>query len=65
MQLKKRFFTIIELLVVLCFLAAGSGWVMNIIKLLNCEFDPIATEEFIRVIGLFPPVGMIVGWMTF
>ncbi len=45
-------------------LAIGSGWVLNIYKLVTvCDFEAPYKCEGIRAAGLIPPVGMIVGWM--
>lgn len=42
-----------------------SGWVMNIVKLTKCNFEAPYKAEVIRVVGIIPPVGMVVGWMNF
>ena len=42
-----------------------SGWTLNLVKLANLDFEaPYKTEVF-RVVGLVPPVGMVMGWITF
>lgn len=41
----------------------GTGWVKNIIKLSDCDFASPYKTEVIRVIGIIPPVGAVVGWM--
>lgn len=41
----------------------GTGWVKNIIKLTELDFEAPYKAEVIRVVGIFPPVGMIVGYM--
>jgi hypothetical protein len=41
----------------------GTGWVKNIIKLSDCDFEPSYKAEVIHLVGLIPPVGMITGWM--
>lgn len=43
----------------------GTGWVKNIIKLTECDFEPSYKAEVIHIIGVIPPIGMIVGWMDF
>ena len=40
-----------------------TGWVKNIIKLTELDFEPKYKAEVIRVIGIFPPVGIFVGYM--
>lgn len=41
----------------------GSGWVQNIYKLANADFESPYKTEIVRVIGILPPVGAVVGWM--
>lgn len=50
-------------LVLLAFLLI-SGWVMNIVKLARADFEAPYKTEIVRIIGLVPPVGVIVGHMT-
>ena len=53
---------LISLLVVLILL---SGWFMNIVKLVNLDFEPNYKAEIIRSVGItVVPVGMISGWVT-
>ena len=42
----------------------GTGWVKNISKLTDCDFESPYKTEVIRVLGIIPPVGAVVGWMT-
>lgn len=62
-------FTLLELLIILVVgailvLGIGFGWVRNIVKLSNLDFEPPYKTEVIRIVGLVPPVGMVTGWMT-
>lgn len=42
----------------------GTGWIMNILKLTKCDFEPVGKEEFVRGIGIVvAPVGMVCGWI--
>lgn len=41
------------------------GYVQNIYKLTQCDFEAPYKAEVIRAVGVFPPVGAIVGWMDF
>lgn len=41
----------------------GVGWVKNIIKLSNCDFEAPYKAEVIYGIGLVPIVGMVTGWL--
>jgi hypothetical protein len=38
------------------------AWIVNIVKLLNCDFDAPWKDEFIHGIGLIPGVSMITCW---
>ena len=53
-------FLIVSIVIVL---VVGSGWVMNIIKLTQCDFESPYKCEIVHAIGLIPPVGMITGWL--
>ena len=62
----QRGYTIVELigilwLVVIVIVAAG--WIANLIKLVDCDFEAPYKCEVVHLAGLIPPVGMIVGWM--
>lgn len=46
---------------ILLWLAAVFGYCLNLFKLVSGGID--APGAIIRVIGLLPPVGAIVGWM--
>lgn len=42
----------------------ASGWILNIYKLATeCDFVAPYKCEAIRVVGLVPPIGMVVGWL--
>lgn len=44
--------------------AISFGWINNIIKLSNTDFEPPLKAEFIRGVGIFIfPVGVITGYM--
>ena len=45
-------------------LVIGVGWVKNIIKLSNCDFESPYKAEVIHTVGLLPPIGMITGWLN-
>ena len=39
------------------------AWIVNIVKLLNCDLEgPVWKEEIIHAIGLMPGVSMITCW---
>jgi len=42
------------------------GFIMNVVALIGCDFNPIDKEEIIRGIGIFvPPIGCILGFISF
>jgi hypothetical protein len=43
----------------------GVGWVKNLIKLTNCDFEAPYKAEVIHTIGIIPIVGGVTGWMDF
>ena len=45
------------------FIIIGTGWVKNIIKLSNCDFEAPYKAEVIHAIGIIPPVGAVTGWL--
>lgn len=51
------------ILAVIVILVVGTGWVKNIIKLSNCDFEAPYKAEVIHAIGIIPPVGMVTGWL--
>ena len=60
-------FTLTELLYLLTILVVGVGggvgWVLNIVKLIGMNLDPITGLLIVRVVGIFVfPVGMVVGY---
>lgn len=40
-----------------------TGWVKNIIKLSECDFQAPYNAEVVHAVGLIPPVGMVTGWL--
>ena len=44
--------------------AFASGWVMNIIQLIGCDFTEIDAKEVLKIVGvIFAPIGAIMGWI--
>jgi hypothetical protein len=50
----------VQLVVVLI---VGTGWIKNIIKLADCDFEAPYKAEVVHTIGILPPVGMVTGWL--
>lgn len=53
--------TLIVMLILMAVI--GTGWVKNIIKLSNCDFESPYKAEFIHTVGILPPIGMVTGWL--
>jgi len=43
--------------------AAFTGWIKNVIKLSECDFEGPYKCEIIHAVGIIPPVGAITGWI--
>jgi uncharacterized membrane protein YheB (UPF0754 family) len=41
----------------------GIGWIQNLIKLTECDFEAPYKAEVIHTAGLIPPIGAITGWL--
>lgn len=51
---------VIQLIIIV---VIGTGWVKNVIKLSECDFKEPYKAEVIHGVGIFPPVGMVTGWL--
>ena len=48
----------------LVWVAAMTGWVLNIISIFGGTFDPLTGVMILRVVGIFvAPLGAIMGWI--
>ena len=67
MKRNNKGFTLVEFVFVVltCVIIIGGvfGWVNNIVELTRCDFKAPYKTEVIRIVGIIPPVGAIVGWM--
>ena len=44
-------------------LVFGSAWVINLIKLTQCDFEPLWKEEIIHGVGvIIPPASILTVW---
>jgi hypothetical protein len=51
-------------LCVLLFATAVCGWWMNIVAIMDCDFETPFKAETIRIVGIFvAPVGCVAGWV--
>lgn len=41
-----------------------TGYIKNVIKLSECDFEHPYKAEVIHIVGLIPPVGAITGWLN-
>lgn len=51
-----------SILIIICLLFT-IGWILNIVKLTKLDFKAPYKAEVIRIIGITPPVGGIVGYL--
>lgn len=65
--MKKNGYTLVELIIVLVFVFSVFGYCLNIYKLSSCDFDFNKSNkaEIIRGIGVFTPLGSVIGYMDF
>jgi hypothetical protein len=56
--MKTQLITIVLILVIVF-----TGWVKNIIKLSECDFEAPYKAEVVHAVGIIPPVGMVTGWL--
>jgi prepilin-type N-terminal cleavage/methylation domain-containing protein len=63
---KQTGFTLPELIIAFVVFLAISGWIANVYRLANLDFEPNYKAEIFRVSGVvFPPVGVILGYIRF
>lgn len=55
-------FWLYHMVIILFWLYMGIAWVVNLVKLIRCDFDAPYKEEFIYAIGMLPGVSMITCW---
>ena len=61
---KQKSFILIQIIIIVVIIGGLAGWVKNIIKLSNCDFEAPYKAEVIHSIGVVViPVGMITGWI--
>jgi hypothetical protein len=46
-------------------IAAGTGWIKNIVKFTKCDFEAPYKAEVLHGVGIIPPVGAVMGWLSF
>lgn len=65
--MKKNGYTIVELIITIVFLFSVFGYGLNIYKFSQCDFEFSKSNkaEIVRTIGVFTPLGSIIGFMDF
>ena len=53
-----------SILIIIVLIIGFIGWVKNISKLIDCDFEAPYKTEVIRTVSLIPVVGGVTGWMT-
>jgi hypothetical protein len=53
---------VLGILIILLLLGSVAGYVMNVIKFIQCNFASPYKEEVFRFIGFFGP-GIVLGWI--
>jgi len=61
--MNRRGYTIIKIFIVFIILVVAIGWVKNIIKLSDCDFEDPYKAEIIHAVGIIPPIGAVTGWI--
>jgi hypothetical protein len=58
-------YTLKSILVLGLYFAIVGGYILNIYKLFQCDFEPNYREETIRTCGVFcPPLGVFIGYIS-
>jgi hypothetical protein len=52
-----------SIIVLLFYLYTIIAWIVNLVKLLNCNFEEPWKDEIIHGIGLAPPVAWVTCWL--
>lgn len=58
----KKGFTGVELLFAVIFLGGIIGYVLNIVKLVRCDFKEPYKAEVVHALGLVTGLGAVTGW---
>lgn len=56
---------LVVIIIITLLLVLPVGWVKNIIKLTQCDFEAPYNAEIIHGVGIVPIVGAVTGWMDF
>ena len=65
MKKQKGSEVIVAVIYLVIVLAVCVGWVKNLIKLTDCDFEAPYKAEVIHAVGIIPVVGTFTGWMDF
>ena len=53
-----------QMLILVLWLAVAGCWIGNLVKLLNCDFEPSWKGEIVHAIGLIPPAALVTVWFN-
>lgn len=63
MKKQKGYALAVVLIYAFVVIAGLVGWVMNIVDVVNSDFDPITGMLVVRIVGIFiPPLGAVLGY---
>ncbi len=51
------------IMLITCTVLIFVGWVMNVVKFTQCDFEPSYKAEVIRAVGIVTPIGFVAGYM--
>ncbi len=54
---------ILSVFLITLYVALAAGWIQNLIKLTECDFEAPYKAEILHTAGLIPPIGMVTGWL--
>lgn len=50
------------LLYIFVWIYTPATWILNLVKLVRCDFEPIGKEEILHLVGLIPPIHWVTVW---
>jgi hypothetical protein len=62
-RMKRSIFTTAEVFVLIIVIILVVGWVKNIIKLAQCDFEAPYKCEVVHSLGVIPIAGAVTGWI--
>jgi len=53
----------LQLAIIIVWLAIGVSWIVNLTKLIKCDFQQPYKAEVVRLVGIIPPVAIVTAWV--